>query len=48
MNKVIVLLLGIWLLYITYKKITKVNKGENVRITDNVLAIVIGLVFAFF
>ena len=48
MNKLIVLLLGIWLLYITYKKIIKINKGENVRVIENVLAIVIGLVFAFF
>lgn len=48
MNKVIIFLLEIWLLYITYKKIIKINKGENVRIIDNILAIVLGTVLAFF
>ena len=48
MYKLIMTLLEIWLLYITYVKIMRINKSEKVQIIDNILAIVLGSILAIF
>lgn len=46
--KLVIIMLDIYLLYITYVKIRKMNKGEKVNILDNVIAIVFGSILAIF
>lgn len=36
------------MLYITYVKIVKINIGEKVQVLNNVIAIILGSIIAFF
>ncbi len=48
MPKLIIIALAIYLLYVTYVKIIRINNGEKISILDNVLALVFGCILAIF